>query len=197
LALYSLRAILDGFGNGQPAQDEDNAEAHLLRGLIHLELDDRAAAVSALERAVALRPDLVTARIHLARALLESRSGAEAVVLLEGAKKFDPSNAAAHLMLGQAHRLNGSYALAKQELEWVLKHDASPPEAHHGLGLLYLSAPRIAGLTPLAQVDAAKATLESYARLRKKGQPDPAALLRQTAVKRKLIEARQRAGPVP
>ena len=34
LALYTLRAILDGYGPENPPRDKNNAEAHLLRGLI-------------------------------------------------------------------------------------------------------------------------------------------------------------------
>ncbi len=34
LAKYALQAMLEGFGESSPARDKDNAEAHLLRGLM-------------------------------------------------------------------------------------------------------------------------------------------------------------------
>ncbi|MCU0681996.1 MAG: tetratricopeptide repeat protein [Polyangiaceae bacterium] len=72
LSLYALKAILDGEGANNPARDKDNAEAHLLRAVILKELNRRAPAIEEFQKAVALRPDLVEARVQLAAYLLES-----------------------------------------------------------------------------------------------------------------------------
>ena len=41
LALYTLKAILDGYGAENPPRDKNNAEARLLRGLIYKEQGQR------------------------------------------------------------------------------------------------------------------------------------------------------------
>src|SRR5262249_53490883 len=71
LAKYALQAILDGFGDASPARDKDNAEAHLLRGLIYREGGARAVALADFEAAVKRRPDLVEALVNLGSMRLE------------------------------------------------------------------------------------------------------------------------------
>jgi predicted Zn-dependent protease len=85
LALYTLKAILDGFGDENPARDRNSAEARLIRGLILKEQNNKKGAMEDFKLAVSLRPDLVEARIQLASYLLESGAAAEAANLLEGA----------------------------------------------------------------------------------------------------------------
>lgn len=174
LALYALQAILDGFEpvSENPPRDKNNAEALLLRGLIYREQGQRAAAIEEFRKAVARRPDLVEARVQLATFLLEAGNAHEALPLLEGAVRFDAEHVAAHLNLGDAYRLLERYADAKREFDWVVQRDPNLPQVHYDLGLLYLFAPSIPGMTPKQQVTAAIQSLKKFQELRRKGEPD-------------------------
>jgi hypothetical protein len=66
LALYTLTAILDGYGTENPPRDKNNADAHLLRALILKEQGKRKAAIEELGSVLGCVPDLVEARLHLA-----------------------------------------------------------------------------------------------------------------------------------
>jgi tetratricopeptide (TPR) repeat protein len=192
LALYALQAILDGFEpvSENPPRDKENAEALLLRGLIFREQGERARAMDQFQKAVARRPDLVEARVQLATMLLEAGSADQALALVEGAIRFDSTNLPAHLVLGDCYRLQGKYAEAKQRFDYVLSKDSSMAQAHYNLGLLFLFAPSIQGMTPLQQVDAATAALKKYQDLRPKGETDDSdELLNRAKLKRGEIEA--------
>jgi Tfp pilus assembly protein PilF len=199
LALYALKAILDGFDAENPPRDKNNAEAHLLRAYIWAEQGYRADAMGAFRRAMELRPDLVQARLRLATYLLEAGGAAEALPVLQKAIHYDANNLAAHLSLGDAHRLLGQFPEAKREFEWVLKRDSSLPQVHYNLGLLYLFAPKIPGMMPMTQVDAAIRSIEKFAKLRRKDDPDDhEELLRRAKLKKSELEAlRKAAQPQP
>jgi len=166
LALYTLRAILDGYGPENPPRDKNNAEAHLLRGLIFKEQGNRPAAIDELEKALSIRPDLVEARVQLAAYMLESGNATGAAPLLEGAVRYDSKNVLAHLNLGDAYRLLGKTAEAKRELEWVQKADAQLAQVHYNLGLLYLFSDSVPGTTPVQATDLAISELEQYKKMR-------------------------------
>jgi len=166
LALYTLRAILDGYGPENPPRDKNNAEAHLLRGLIFKEQGNRPAAIDELEKALSIRPDLVEARVQLAAYMLESGNATGAAPLLEGAVRYDNKNVLAHLNLGDAYRLLGKTADAKRELEWVQKADAQLAQVHYNLGLLYLFSDSVPGTTPAQATDLAISELEQYKKMR-------------------------------
>ncbi|HET9930292.1 MAG TPA: tetratricopeptide repeat protein, partial [Polyangiaceae bacterium] len=117
LALYSLKGILDGYGPENPPRDKNNAEAHLIRGLIYKEQNLRGPAMEELKKALDLRPDLVEARVHLATYLLEAGNPTEAAPLLEGALRYQIDHVIAHLNLGDAYRLLGKVAESRRELE--------------------------------------------------------------------------------
>ena len=174
LALYALQAILDGFEPvaENPPRDKDNAEALLLRGLIWREQGLRAPAMEQFRQAVARRPDLVEARVQLATFLLEAGNAEEALPILEGAVRFDSEHVAVRLNLGDTYRLLGRYGDAKREFEWVLARDPSLPQVHYDLGLLYLFASSIPGMTAKQQVAAATSELKKFQELRQKGDPD-------------------------
>ena len=174
LALYALQAILDGFDPvaENPPRDKENAEALLLRGLIWREQGLRAQSMEQFRRAVARRPDLVEARVQLATFLVEAGNAEEALPILEGAVKFDSDNVAARLNLGDAYRLLGRYPDAKREFEWVLARDASLPQVHYDLGLMYLFAASIPGMTAKQQVAAATSELKKFQELRRKDESD-------------------------
>ena len=164
LALYTLRAILDGYGPENPPRDKNNAEARLLRGLIMKEQGNRPAAIEDWIRALAIRPDLVEARLHLAAYMLESGNASGAAPLLEGAVRYDPDNVLAHLNLGDAYRLLGKTGEAKRELEWVQRADGSLPQVHYNLGLLYLFSDSVPGTTPVQATEKAKKSRSRHTR---------------------------------
>jgi tetratricopeptide (TPR) repeat protein len=175
LALYALQAILDGFGDENPPRDRDNADAHYLRGIILKEEGRRAAAIEELKKAVALRPDLVPARIELASYFLEAGNGAEALPLLDGALRYNPDHIVAHLDLGDCYRLSGHIPEAKAQFDWVLAHDTSLPQVHYDLGLLYLFSPTVPGMDVKRQTDEAIAEITRFQQMRGKlaaGQSD-------------------------
>lgn len=201
LALYTLKAILDGFGEENPPRDKNNAEARLLRGLILKEMGRRGAAIEEFEKAEKLRPDLVEARVNLAAYLLESGNAKKAAELLEGAIKYHRTHLEAHLNLGDAYRLLGKYGDALKEFDWVKTQDATMAEVYYNVGLLYLFAPEVPGVTKLQAAERAMASLQKYKELRsrpKPGDPDDVdELITRAKTKKSIIEAEQAAPPPP
>jgi tetratricopeptide (TPR) repeat protein len=181
LALYALTAILDGFGDENPPRDKDNPEAFLLRGLILREQGHRAAAMDQFRKVVQRRPDFVEARSQLATMLLEAGNAQEALVLLEGAVKYEQYSTPIHLGLGDTYRLLGRYADAKREFEWVVAREPALPQIHYNLGLLYLFAPSIPGMTAKQQVAEAIRELKRFQEVRRKSDRDDSEELLQRA----------------
>jgi tetratricopeptide (TPR) repeat protein len=198
LALYALQAILDGFEpvSENPPRDKDNAEASLLRGLIYREQGQRAAAMEEFRKTVAKRPDMVEARVQLATYLLEAGNAQEALPMLEGAVRYDSEHIAAHLNLGDAYRLLERYTDAKREFEWVLARNPNLPQAHYDLGLLYLFAPSIPGMTAKQQVAEATKSLKRFQELRNKSESDDSEeLLNRAKLKEGELNAASAAAP--
>lgn len=164
LALYTLTAILDGYGQENPPRDKNNADARLLRALILKEQGKRKAAIDEFTSLVKLRPDLVEARLHLAAYMLEAGNAVEARPILEDALKYDPSNVLVHLNLGDAYRLLGKPKDALDHLSWVSRKDNALPQTHYNLGLVYLFSTGIPGLTEEQAIDHA---IESFERFKK------------------------------
>jgi tetratricopeptide (TPR) repeat protein len=204
LALYALRAVLDGFGGDNPARDENNAEGYLLRAIILSEQDNRVGAMENYRKAIQLRPDLTDARIKLATYMLESGAANEALPMLQQALRYDRRNLPAHLALGDAYRLTGKYMKAKAEFDWVSRQDSSMAEVHYNLGLLYMFAPKgqIKGMNEKQQVLAAIKHFNKFKELSSKTQGgDVDELLKQANLKKAEIEMLEKANqpvqPVP
>jgi tetratricopeptide (TPR) repeat protein len=166
LAKYALQAVLEGFGDATPARDKDNAEAHLLRGLIMRESGSRIVALKDFEAATTRRPDLVEALVNLGSMRLEAGNATEAIGPLEQATKFAPNSALAHLNLGDGYRLLQRYADAKTEFDKALSLDSSLAAAHYDLGLMYLTAQSIPNTNADSQVSTAIKELETYKTMR-------------------------------
>ena len=198
LALYALQAILDGFGEDNPPRDKDNGEALLLRGLIWREQGNRGGAMEQFSKAVAKRPDLVEARVQLGSALVQAGIAQEAQPILEGAVRYDADNLPAHLNLGDAYRLLGKYGEAKREFEWVLARDASLPQVHYDLGLLYLYAPSVPGMTSKQQIAEASRELTKFREVRPRdAKDDSEELLNAAKIKEGEIAAASAPAPSP
>ena len=166
LAKYALQAILDGFGESSPPRDPQNAEAHLLRGLIEREEGLRILAMKDFEAARSRRPDMVEAIIQTGAMKLEAGNVAEALPLLEGAVRYAPVNPLAHLNLGDAYRLAGRPTEAKKEFDTALSQDSSLAVTHYDLGLLYLFSPNVPGMNAASQVSTAIHELETYKQMK-------------------------------
>ena len=192
LAQYALKGILDGYGEENPARDKNNAEAHLLRGLIYKEENRRGPAIEEFEEAIRLRPDLVEARVQLAIYFMEAGNATGAVPHLETAIRYDNANVLAHLSLGDAYRLIGKSAQAKQELEWVAQKDPSLAQPHYNLGLLYLLNSDVPGVNPTQAADKAIQHFEKYKSMksRSEGADDTEELINRAKAKKALIDAK-------
>jgi tetratricopeptide (TPR) repeat protein len=166
LAKYALQAVLEGFGDSTPARDKENADAHLLRGLIMRESGSRIVALKDFEAATAKRPDLVEALLNLGSMRLEAGNATDALGPLEGAVRFAPNLALAHLNLGDNYRLLQRYAEAKREFDKALSLDSSLAAAHYDLGLMYLTAQSVPGTSADQQVAIALKELETYRTMR-------------------------------
>jgi tetratricopeptide (TPR) repeat protein len=162
LALYTLTAILDGYGQENPPRDKNNADARLLRATIFKEQGRRRAAMEELTKVLELRPDLVEARLQLAGYMLEAGNALEARPLLEKALEYDPSNVLVHLQLGDAYRLLGKPSDALDHLTWVSRKDETLPEAHYNMGLVYLFSAGVPGVTEEQAIDKAIAAFERF-----------------------------------
>lgn len=192
LALYTLRAILDGYGPENPPRGTNNAEARLLRGLIYKEQGLRGPAIEEFQKALSIRSDLVEARVQLATYMLESGNAVDAAPLLEGAIRYDNDHLLAHLNLGDAYRLLGKTDQAKREFEWVHKTDPQLAQVHYNLGLLYLFSQSVPGVSPLDATSKAITEFEEYKkkRPRQAGKSDDTdELITRAKAKKALIEA--------
>lgn len=190
LALYALKAVLDGFGERNPPRDKNNIEARLLRATIWLENDRRVNAMEDYKIVLEGRPDLVVPRLRYASYLLESGGVAEAIPMLQKALQYDRNNLAAHLTLGDAYRLHGEYAKARQEFDWVQQQNGGLAAVHYNLGLLYLFAPSVDGMSAREQLDAATNALNKFKELATKAeQGDVDELLKRAALKKAELDA--------
>jgi Tfp pilus assembly protein PilF len=199
LAKYALQAVLDGFGDSSPPRDKDNADAHLLRGLIEEEERMRPAAMADFDAARNKRPDLVDALIHLGVMKLQAGNVAEATPLLESAVRFAPNMPLAHLNLGDAYRLGGRAADARKEFDKALSMDSSLAVAHYDMGLLYLFSPSIPGTNANDQISTAIHELDTFRTMRgpKSGGDDVDELLTRAQAKQADLKATAAAPPAP
>lgn len=195
LALYALTGILDGYGSDNPPRDKNNAEAHMIRGLIYAERGLRGPAMEEMEKALKVRPDLVDAHLVLANFMMEAGNAKGARKHLEMAIRYDNKNITAHLQLGDAYRLLNKADDAKRELEWVLSADPNQAAAHYNLGLLYLLGGKVKGLSESQLMDKAIEHLEAYkARAIRGGPDDVEELITRAKTKKALLQAQKQEG---
>lgn len=162
LSLFTLTAILDGYGAENPARDKDNVDALQLRALILSQRGRAQAATRDLERVVQLRPDLVQPRLSLAAQLLRAGNAEAARPLMEAALQFEPANVWVHLTLGDTYRLLGMPEDALKHLKWVARRDPKLPQVHYNMGLVYLFSGQLAELSEIEAVEQAIVAFERY-----------------------------------
>jgi tetratricopeptide (TPR) repeat protein len=193
LALYTLTAILDGYGQENPPRDKNNADARLLRASIYKEQGKRKAAMEELKTVIELRPDLVDARLQLAAYMLDAGNATEARPLLEKALEYDPTNVLVHLNLGDAYRLLGKPKDALEHLNWVSRKDDSLPQTHYNIGLVYLFSSGVPGVNEEQAIDKAIEAFERFKKLEPRAArgsgDDVDALIARARNKKAIIEA--------
>ena len=118
------------------AVDERNAIAHVNLGVELGVRGDVEASTMHLERALELRPDLVTARIALGTTLMRRGRVDEAVVQYRAAVAADPTSARAFNNLGYALLQQNRYPEAQEALERALRNDPNLATAHNDLGMV-------------------------------------------------------------
>jgi tetratricopeptide (TPR) repeat protein len=91
---------------------------------------DPETALANLEKALALCPSLVQAKVDRARALIRMERNEDAVVDLRSAEKVSPEEPTIHFLLGQALRSLGRTAEAKTEMDIFTKLEESARAAN-------------------------------------------------------------------
>ena len=86
-------------------------------------------AVAALEKSVALRPDVPNSRIGLGKLYLMNSQVREAIEQLEAARQLDPANTAAYSNLAKAYRRSGDQAKAQEMLAVLSKLNQEQADA--------------------------------------------------------------------
>ena len=100
------------------ANDPSNCMAQWKIGNIILEEHgDSAQALAEIQKALDACPDLMSARVDRARALIKLERHAEAVNDLEAAIKADPAESSPHFLLAQAYRALGRTQEAQAEMK--------------------------------------------------------------------------------
>lgn len=111
--------------------DPGNCTAQWKTGNAMLEQrTDPETALANLEKALALCPGLVQARVDRARALLRVERNEEAIADLRNAEKVSPEEPTIHFLLGQALRSVGRTAEAKAEMDIFAKLEESARAAN-------------------------------------------------------------------
>lgn len=108
------------------ANDPSNCMAQWKIGNIILEQHgDSTEALTEVQKALDVCPDLTAARVDRARALVKLDRHAEAVKDLEAAVKADPAESATHFLLAQAYRALGRTQEAQAEMKVFSKLEES------------------------------------------------------------------------
>lgn len=108
------------------ANDPSNCMAQWKIGNIILEEHgDSAGALAEIQKALHACPDLMSARVDRARALIKLERHSEAVNDLEAAVKADPAESLTHFLLAQAYRALGRTQEAQAEMKVFSKLEES------------------------------------------------------------------------
>jgi tetratricopeptide (TPR) repeat protein len=129
----------------------ESAEAHLLMGTAMMETRDYPGAVTELQKALAINPDLPTLRTMYARALLGSGDQEAAVRELQRALQAAPNDFEANLTLGALLRRDGRHQESARYLRRA--HELRPQDLTARLGLA-------GALLSLGELDESRRQLE-------------------------------------
>lgn len=129
----------------------DTAEAHLLLGVAHLKRQDRVAAVTELQRAAELNPELPTVHSLLGRALVMAGRRDEAMAAFRRELERNPNDFDANVYVGLFLKDDNKIDEAYEYLKRAARLRGEDPAALFALGALHLASGR---------VDEAQKTLE-------------------------------------
>ena len=128
-------------GNHAAAEGEFKiimAEAYRRLGRIYTAQGNYQASVTALESAMAARPEATDALVDLAIAYFHTKQYAKGIEPLQRAIAANTQNAAAHHLLGKTHFMMGQFDKAELELQETLKLTPGDYDAEYTLGLTFL-----------------------------------------------------------
>ena len=118
--------------------EPQNPRALLLAGRIERLAGHYEAALTLLEQATEIAPELVGARLEIAAICRRARDFERALDELALALHYEPASADAHYEAGNVHRLQGRYGQAIEYLEQAIAAEPGHARAHVELGSVYL-----------------------------------------------------------
>jgi tetratricopeptide (TPR) repeat protein len=149
---YMLSAT-DCYGNAQRLAPGDYRWPYLT-GHVALNTGDLAAAVSAFERALEIRPDDIPALVWLGEVQRSRDRSDEAATMFARAAELDANCLAARFGLGQIALARGEPGEAVEHFQAVLQRNPRLPTVHYNLGMAYRG---------LGELDRARTHLEAAA----------------------------------
>lgn len=117
--------------------DENFAPLHNAQGLLHLRRNNVSQALASFERAVALEPRFLEARMNVGNVVLGFRKYEAALEQFSEVLRVQASNYDALIGLGIAQRGLKKLEEAEQSYERARKGNPERPEAYFNLGVLY------------------------------------------------------------
>ncbi len=120
--------------------DPQNAEAYHQLGVLFLQKNQHAQALTAFRKATELRPDAYASQINLSELLTEAGDFDGALVAAEAALAFVPEAENARLVHANALRGVGRFRDAESEYRKLLDKNPRASAAVYNLGILYLDA---------------------------------------------------------
>lgn len=120
-------------------EDENNAQAHQLMGVLWALKGEQASATEHLEKAVSLDPKLIEARFNLGKIHRDMKRYTDAVTSFEAVTRAWPESPDAWMELGVALTRTGRTTDSITAYEQAIEHGKSGHEAWYMLGTAYLS----------------------------------------------------------
>jgi len=118
------------------SQAKNDPHMHANLGRVYWEQDLKSLASQEFEKALALDPNLVLARLYVAEMAMDNRDYATIVATLEPTLAFAADDPAVHLNLGIGYRGTGRLEDAKKSYEKALELNPSDPSPYLNLAVL-------------------------------------------------------------
>ncbi len=145
------------------AIDENNAEAHFIKGRMQQTANRLGEALAEYRKAVDLRPDYVEARVALGLQFIASGNYDEAQQSFETAARLLPGSVEIALNLADAYRSSKQWTKAKATFDRALQMRERLPQAHFNLGLMYMAAgDQFPGLDKMTSLQRATQEINLY-----------------------------------